>query len=189
MKTEFLKGFGLSDEDIQKILAENGKDIEREKAKTSEALEKNKALTDDISKLKNDIAELEESNASAEDYKKKFEELQQKIEAEEAAAKEAAEDKALTKAIEATFGEKKFTSDYVRNGIIADMKAEIAKPENKGKGYSELFESLTKDKEGIFANPNPPVPMKGMGDFETGSSELDDLSMAEYISARKQMKG
>ena len=63
----------------------------------------------------------------------------------------------MTDAIIATFGDKKFTSDYVRNGIIADMKTEIAKPENKGKGYNEIFETLTKDKEGIFANPNPPA--------------------------------
>ena len=134
MKTDFLKSLELSDEVIQKILAENGKDIEKEKEKTKEALDKNKTLTENIEKLNNDITELKNSNANADDYKKKFEELQQKIEDDEKAAKEAAEDKALTDAITAVFGEKKFTSDYVRNGIIADMKTEIAKAENKGKG-------------------------------------------------------
>lgn len=93
------------------------------------------------------------------------------IEAKEDAAKKEAEDKALTDAITALFGERKFTSDYARDGLIADMKGEIAKPENKGKGYAELFEAITKDKEGIFANPNPPADMTGMGTSDT--EELD----------------
>ncbi len=134
------------------------------KGKLDDALSKNKTLTDDIAKLNKDITDLKNSNASADDYKKKFEELQKKIEDDEKAAKEAAEDKALTDAITAVFGEKKFTSDYVRNGIIADMKTEIAKAENKGKGYAEIFENLTKDKEGIFVNPNGPANMAGMND-------------------------
>lgn len=37
MKTEFLKGLGLSQEVIDKIMAENGKDIEAEQKKTSKA--------------------------------------------------------------------------------------------------------------------------------------------------------
>ena len=87
------------------------------------------------------------------------------------------------------FGEKKFTSDYARDGLIADMKTEIAKPENKGKGYAEILEAYTKDKEGIFANPNPPAPMPGMGKVDTGDGDLGKLGMADYIAARKQMKG
>ena len=174
MKTDFLKSLELSDEVIQKILAENGKDIEKEKEKTKEALDKNKTLTENIEKLNNDITELKNSNANADDYKKKFEELQKKIEDDEKAEKEAAEDKALTDAITAVFGDKKFTSDYVRNGIIADMKTEIAKAENKGKGYAEIFESLTKDKEGIFANPNGPANMTGMNDKDPNIT--DDMA-------------
>ena len=37
MKTEFLKGLGLEQEQIDKIMAENGKDIAAEKAKTTKA--------------------------------------------------------------------------------------------------------------------------------------------------------
>ena len=131
-----------------------------------------KTAKETIGTLTGELQNLKDSNASAEDWKKKFEDLTADIEAKEDAAKKEAEDKALTDAITAVFGEKKFTSDYVRNGIIADMKVEIAKPENKGKGYAELFEAITKDKEGIFANPNPPAPMAGMGPVDTG--DLND---------------
>lgn len=170
MKTEFLKGFGLSDEDIQKILAENGKDVEREKTKTQEEVEKNKSLTENITKLKEDITELQNSNATAEDYKKKFEELQQKVTADNEAAEKARADAELTTAIEALFGDKKFTSEYAKQGLIADMKSEIAKPENKSKGYQEIYEAFTKDKEGIFANPNQPADMSPMGKVDSNTS-------------------
>ncbi|MBR6523460.1 MAG: phage scaffolding protein [Clostridia bacterium] len=131
-----------------------------------------KTANETIKTLRDEMQTLKDNNASAEDWKKKFEDLTADIEAKEEAAKKEAEDKALTDAITAVFGEKKFTSDYVRNGIIADMKVEIAKPENKGKGYTELFEAITKDKEGIFANLNPPANMTGMGKVDP--AELDD---------------
>ena len=37
MKTEFLKELGLEQDAIDKIMAENGKDVEAEKAKTKKA--------------------------------------------------------------------------------------------------------------------------------------------------------
>ena len=190
MKTEFLKGFGFADEDIQKILAENGKDIEREKAQTTAALGEENTLKADKATLEGKVKELGDSAQSAEDARKELEDLKAEIKKKEDADKEAAEDKALTDAIITVIGDKKFTSDYVRNGIIADMKSEIAKPENKSKGYSEIFETLTKDKEGIFANPNPPGDMTGMSNDLNGEmGKLENLDMAEYIAARNKMKG
>lgn len=171
MKTEFLKGLGLSDEDIQKILAENGKDVEREKAKTGDVLAEVESLKKEKQTLTDKVTELSDNATSAEDYKKQLEDLKNEIKEREAADKRALEDAQLTDAITAVFGDKKFTSDYVKNGIIADMKTEVAKPENKGKGYAELFEALTKDKDGIFANPNPGIEIPGMGNFDENLSE------------------
>lgn len=145
-----------------------------------------KTAKETIGTLTGELQNLKDSNASAEDWKKKFEDLTADIEAKEEAAKKEAEDKALTDAITASFGEKKFTSDYVRNGIIADMKVEIAKPENKGKGYAELFEAITKDKEGIFANPNPPADMTGMGKVDTGNGDIDKMRAAMGLDPIKE---
>ena len=103
--------------------------------------------------------------------------INEEIKDKEDADKKAKEDAELTDAILAVFGEKKFTSDYVKNGIIADMKTEIAKPENKGIGYDKIAENLTKDKEGIFANPNPPANMTGMGNVDT-TTVSDDAARA-----------
>ena len=96
------------------------------------------------------------------------------------------EDEILTNNIITAFGDKKFTSDYVKNGLIADIKSELNKAENKGKGISEIFESLTKDKTGLFENPNKPADMPGMGDGSTSTpNNLDEMSFEQYKAWRK----
>lgn len=139
--------------------------------KLSKANDELKNAKENIKKLTDELQKLKDSNASAEDFKTKYEELVQKISEDEKKAKEQREDEELTNAIVAVFGEKEFTSDYVKNGIIADMKSEISKPENKGKGYDKIFEELTKDKEGLFVSPNQIEDMGGFNDVDVNVSE------------------
>ena len=95
------------------------------------------------------------------------------------------EDEILTNNIISAFGDKKFTSDYVKNGLITDIKSELNKAENKGKGISEIFESLTKDKEGLFVNPNQPASMPGMGEGDNSTpTNLDEMSFEQYKAWR-----
>ncbi len=56
--------------------------------------------------------------------------------------------------------------------MIADIKTALSDPKNAGKGIEKIFTELTKDKEGIFENPNKPADMPGMGDVDT--SKLND---------------
>lgn len=189
MKREFLKGFDIADDVIDKIMAENGKDIEAEKSKVTALKTENETLKNDKTALETKITELTNKANGDADYKKELEALKKSIKEKEDAEKQAKADAELTDAIVASFGDKKFTSDYVKNGLIADMKTEIAKPENKGKGYTEIFDTLTKDKNGIFANPNPPAGIPGMGIVGADAGSLENLDMADYIAARKKMKG
>ena len=174
MKREEIKAIveGITDEQLKKILDINSADIGKAKGDFAALEQKVETLTKDKSDLESKINELTEQNKTAEATKKELEDLKKEIADKKAAEEKEAEDKALTDSIIASFGDKKFTSDYVKNGIIADMKLEIAKPENKSKGYAEVFENLTKDKEGIFANPNPAVDMGGIGNL--GGSEISD---------------
>lgn len=109
------KGFKLADLNSGEYVS---------KGKLMEGINKNKDLKEQLSTLTADIQALKDSNASAEDYKAKFEQLQADIAVKEEEAKEKAADKELTDKIIAVFPQdKEFTSDYVRNGIIADIKA------------------------------------------------------------------
>lgn len=166
---------GITDEQLKSILDINSADIGKAKKDYEDVKAENDTLKSDKKSLEERITELSDKSNTANDYKKQLDDLKKEIKDKEDAEKLEAEDKALTDAIVKAFGEKKFSSDYVRDGIIRDMKTEIAKPENKGKGYDELFNILTKDKEGIFANSNPPGDMTGMGDF--GAKSVSENTM------------
>lgn len=157
MKREFLEGLELDKEIIDSIMAEYGK--------TTQGLrEKKEELEAKVKTYETEINNLKESSKDNDDWKSKFEELDGKIKKQEADAKAKAEDETLTNNIVSVFGDKKFTSDYVKNGLIADIKSELKKTENTGKGIKDIFETLTKDKQGIFENPNKPADMPSMGD-------------------------
>jgi DNA repair exonuclease SbcCD ATPase subunit len=173
MKREFLRSIeGLSDEAIDKIMAENGKDVEAIKGKltaTEAELQKSK---ESFAQYEAKIAELESKSSSNTELKKQFEELQAKVAAEKEAAEKAKADETLTNNIITAFGDKKFVNDYTKKSLIAEIKEALAKPENTGKGIEKIFTELTKDKEGIFENPNRPPDMPPMGEVDT--SKLND---------------
>lgn len=161
----------LSTEEIKSILTEHGKAI------TTETERVKKDLTNEINTYKTTITNLEnqvKNMPTSDDVTKLQNEIQALKDAENqrlANEKARQEDETLTNNIVSVFGDKKFTSDYVKNGIIADIKSELKKTENTGKGIKEIFETLTKDKNGIFENPNQPTGMPGMGD---GKANFDN---------------
>lgn len=176
----------LSKEEIKSILAEHGKTVttESEKAKTdlNKEIETYKTTVANLEKQLENVPNSEELNG----LKKEIADMRTAEAKRIADEKAKKEDEMLTNNIIATFGDRKFTSDYVKNGLIADIKAEINKPENKGKGISDIFTSLTKDKTGLFENPNQPVDMPGMGEGDnTTPNNLDEMSFEQYKAWRQ----
>ena len=158
---DFLKGLDLDKETIDTIMAEHGKLITEAKEKTQD-LE---------NKVKDYESKIEELSSKAEDNTKIQEELdnlKKSIAENEAKAKAKAEDDALTKNITSAFGDKKFVNEYTKNAIISDIKTALKDSNNAGKSVKDLFEELTKDKEGIFDNPNKGVSTPPTGDVNTG---------------------
>ena len=149
---EFLKGLDLDDELIDTIMAEHGKLVTKDK--------------EELQTLKSQMKELKENSKNAEELQKQVDDLIKANEEREAKAKAEEEDKILTNNINEVFGDKKFTSEYARTGLTNDIKSELNKPENKGRSIKEIFDTLTKDKTDIFANPNQVKDMAGMGDSE-----------------------
>ena len=158
---EFLWGLELDKETIDTIMAEHGKLI-------TEAKEKTQELENKVKEYESKIGEL---SSKAEDNTKVQEELdnlKKSIAENEAKAKAKAEDDALTKNITSAFGDKKFVNEYTKNAIISDIKTALKDSNNAGKSAKDLFEELTKDKDGIFSNPNPGVSTPPTGDVNTG---------------------
>lgn len=146
-----------TEEDVTKeIMKDYGKALSDEQAKTTKTQTDLDNANAKIKTYETEIATLKESSKENDGYKEKFEALDKKIKNQEIEDQKRKEDELLTNNIISVFGDKKFTSDYVKNGLIADIKTEFSKPENKGKGIKDIFENLTKDKEGIFIEPEQP---------------------------------
>ena len=157
----------LSKEEIKSILAEHGKSVKTETEKVESKYKK------DIEEYKTTIDDLKEQISKApksdeiENLNKKIADYEQK-EADRTAKEQAEkEEQVLTNNILTVFGDKKFTSEYAKNGLMNDIKTELKKDENKGLGIQEIFNNLTKDRTDIFANPNQVKDMEGMGDTDT----------------------
>ena len=158
---EFLKGLDLDKETIDTIMAEHGKLI-------TEAKEKTQELENKVKDYESKIGELSSKAETNTKVQEELDNLKKSIAENEAKAKAKAEDDALTKNITSAFGDKKFVNEYTKNAIISDIKTALKDSNNAGKSAKDLFEELTKDKEGIFDNPNKGVSTPPTGDVNTG---------------------
>lgn len=158
---EFLKGLELDKETIDTIMAEHGKLI-------TEAKEKTQNLENKVKEYEGKISELSSKAGDNTKVQEELDNLKKSIAENEAKAKAKAEDDVLTKNIMGAFGDKKFVNDYTKNAIISDIKTALKDSNNAGKSAKDLFEELTKDKEGIFDNPNKGVSTPPTGDVNTG---------------------
>lgn len=158
---EFLKGLELDKETIDTIMAEHGKLI-------TEAKEKTQELENKVKDYETKIGELSSKAETNTKVQEELDNLKKSIAENEAKAKAKAEDEILTKNITSAFGDKKFVNDYTKNAIVNDIKTALKDNNNAGKSAKDLFEELTKDKEGIFDNPNKGVSTPPTGDVNTG---------------------
>ena len=154
MKREFLEGLKLDADVIDKIMAENGKDVNREKAKFADY--------DDIK------GQLETANKTIEKFKD-YDQTKADVEKYKAEAKKAQEDAAAKIAqmevqakIKDFTNTKKFVNDYTRDAINAQLEAELSKTESKGRSIEDIFKNLTNGKTGIMADDNAPTPPKAL---------------------------
>lgn len=171
MKREELVDF--TDEQKDLVMSLYGKAITKKDKEIETLNNSKKELEEKVATYETKINEFNESAKENADWQTKYEELQTSIKEQEAKQKAEEEDKILTDNINVLFEGKTFTSEYAKNGLMADIKAGLNKPENKGKGIQDLFDELTKDKTDIFTNPNQQQDMEGMGDSEENNETKD----------------
>ena len=178
----------LSEEEIKAIIVENGKIVTTETKKVEDDYKKQiETYKMEIDNLNNQIKNVPDSK-EMETLKNQIADFEKKEAKRIADEKAKQEDEVLTTNILNALGDKKFASEYAKNGLIADIKTELGKPENKGKGITDIMDILTKDKNGIFENPNKPVDMPGMGSVSTEITKeaFDKMSYNERIKFKQE---
>ena len=170
----------LSKEEIKSILAKHGDYIKIETKKVEDdyknQIEDNKKTIED---LKTQIENAPKSD-EMESLKTKIADYEAKEASREAEAKAKAEDDVLTKNIIDVFGDKKFVNDFTKNAIVNEIKTALKDSANVGKSAKDLFEEITKDKDGIFENPNQMADMSGVDEGMENTVSKDEFDKMSY---------
>lgn len=176
---------GATDEQIKLLLDINTADIGKAK-KTSDDLTAQLTKAQGELKTAHDaIADLEKNKGDTAALQKTIDDYKAADEKRIADEKAAAAHAELETRFTAALGERKFAHDYIRTGVLTDFEKALADEANKGKGDTELFEALTKDKEGIFSSQNPMPNMGGMGG---GGSDISNAQVRAVMGLPPETK-
>ena len=155
MKREELKQIAeLTDEQLDKIMAINGADVEKVKAKVT-ALEADlKEAKETIDKTNTEFEALKSSNAGAEEYKTKYEAL---VAENEAKAKQAEAERILREKTEnisnrfnTVLKDKKFSHDAIREAYLKKFGEALESKDFEGQSDEQIIHTLTKDDATAF---------------------------------------
>ena len=152
MKREFLESLKIDPETVDKIMKENGKDIESVRAKYADYEDIKKQLETANSTLEK-FKDYDQTKADVEKYKAELKKAQ-----EESAVKIAAMER--TAKVTDYLNGKKFVNKITQEAIKKSLADALADEKNAGKNLDEIFAELTKDEKNILDDsdePNPPV--------------------------------
>lgn len=167
MKRDFLKGLELSDDVINQIMAENGKDIEATKAKFADyedLKEQLKTANETMEKFK----DYDQNKAALKDYEDKIKQMQIDSEKKIKMLERQSTVKEFTSS-------KKFVNDFTRDSINQMLEKALEDESSKGKSLSDIFTELTKDKANILVDESKPVPPT-VPEINKGASSGKDMS-------------
>lgn len=150
MKRDFLESLGLESEVIDKIMKENGKDIEGVKAKFADYDETKKQLETANATLEK-FKDYDQTKADVEKYKTELKKSQ-----EESAAKIAAMERSTK--VGDFLSDKKFVNSITHDAVKKQLADMLTDEKNAGKSLKDLFDEITKDKTDILKDENAPTP-------------------------------
>ena len=192
MKREELKQIAeLTDEQLDKIMAINGADVEKVKAKVT-ALEADlKEAKETIAKTNTEFEALKSSNAGAEEYKTKYEAL---VAENEAKAKQAEADRILREKNEninnrfnTVLKDKKFSHDAIREAYLKKFGDALESKDFEGQSDEQIIHTLTKDDATAFTGVTA-VKLQGGRPTGTGNgySSVKDIMNSDMTREQKR---
>ncbi len=195
MKREEIKAIfsDATDEQLKAVLDLNGADIEKAKGKAAALDAELKEKKDALESLTNEFNALKDSNASAEDWKTKFEALQAENLAKE---KQAEADRILKEKqdnianrFNTVLGDKQFSHDAIRNSYLQRFGDALESKDYEGKSDADIFHDLTKDDAAAFKGVQV-VQLKGGNNKGFGgkyNSKEEIMAIKDGVTRRNEM--
>ena len=181
MKREDIKKLfpDATEEQLKGLLDINTADIGRAKGELETVKADLEKANGTLKEYETTIADMKKSAEGNEDFKKKFEDLEQRIADEKAEAerkaKEEAEEAEYSSRFKTVVGEQKWRDELTEKAVYAEFKTALQDESNKGKGDKDILAALTQDKE-YFAKDPARVPAFSRGTGFAGG-EVDDAAV------------
>ena len=181
MKREDIKKIfpDATEEQLKGLLDINTADIGKAKGELETVKADLEKANGTLREYETTIADMKKSAEGNEDFKKKFEELEQRIADEKAEAekkaKEEAEEAEYSNRFKTVVGEQKWRDALTEKAVYAEFKTALQDEANKGKGDKDILAALTQDKE-YFAKDPARVPAFSRGTGFAGG-EVDDAAV------------
>lgn len=156
MKREEIKTIfpEATDEQLKAVMDLNGADVEKVKGKITALEAEIKEKKEALDNLSTEFNALKESNATAEDYKAKFEALQNENaeKAKQAEADRVAKEKAerIASRFNTVVGDKKFSHDAIKEAYLKKFTEALESKDFEGKSDNDILHELTKDDAAAF---------------------------------------
>ena len=188
---KYLEDLGVEKEVAEKIFTERSKEIEADKAKREKLETELKEKKESLDNLSKEFEDLKSSNASAEEYKTKYEAL---VADNEAKAKQAEADRILAekteninKRFDAVVGEKKFSHDAIKADYLKKFGEAIELEENKSLSDEQVFHNLIKDDKNAFEGVTAIKLAGGRPSGTSGKTRDEIMAIKDGNTRRAEM--
>lgn len=183
MKTEFLKSLGLEQDVIDKIMAENGKDIAAEKAKTTKTESERDSYKEQLDTATSSLEKFKDVDPAA--MQSEIAKLNQQIKDQQAAfdAKEA--DRVFNDAVKSAIKEAGGRNEKAVMAML-DMDA-LKASKNQTEDIKKALETVKESDAYLFGSDEPfknPVGATG-GGIDVGGDNMSAIRAAMGLPAEK----
>jgi len=184
MKTDFLKELGLTEEQVNAIMAENGKDIQRELGKVTKAELERDGYKEQLETAQATLKEFE--GVDVKELQSKVTELNSSLTATESEFKRKLADMEYSSQIDNYFTGYRFTSDLAKKAALEEFKKQEFKlVDGKFMGGDDYMKTLKESNPTAFENetdPKPPIVVKGTTQRKPG----EKMSLSEAMAYKNQ---
>lgn len=169
--TEILKSFSVEiptdkKADFDKLFNDNYKtiaEVNKITEKYNRAIEEANAAKESLTAMTAEFNTFKANNASADDFKAKYETLVAETERKEAERKAAYAEAQERADFDKYFADnkKEWANPFIADGYFAKFKEAKGQEANKGKMLADILNDLTKDDTTAFKTPTPNIKLKG----------------------------
>lgn len=166
MKRKFLEDLGLEKDVIDKIMAENGADIESEKAKTTEATTELEDATKQLEGANNTIKDLKKNNSDNEELQTKVKEYEDTMKTQKSDYESKIKNLTLDTAINSLLTTNKakhsdlLASKFDREKLVINADGTVTGLDEQFKGIKDTYKDLF---EQTLGGNHPANPEGGSG--------------------------